>query len=75
MVSDWKKDSDMKRLYRSGKDKFLGGVCGGIGEYFGIDPMIVRIIWVILAIASLGTALLVYIILWIFIPRNPKHPW
>ncbi|MEF8835312.1 MAG: PspC domain-containing protein [Candidatus Thermoplasmatota archaeon] len=75
MASDWEKDSDMKRLYRSGKDKLLGGVCGGIGEYFGIDPMIVRIIWVILAIASLGTALLVYIILWIFIPRNPKHPW
>ncbi|MFW5946655.1 MAG: PspC domain-containing protein [Candidatus Natronoplasma sp.] len=73
--SKWNEDEEMKRLYRSGKDKLLGGVCGGIGEYFEIDPVIVRIIWVILAFASLGTAILVYIILWILVPRNPEHNW
>jgi len=72
---DWEKEQDIKRLYRSNKEKLLGGVCGGIAEYFKIDPVIVRIIWVIIAIASLGTAILVYIILWILIPRNPRHRW
>lgn len=75
MEDGWEKDQDIKRLYRSKKDKLLGGVCGGIGEYFEVDPVIVRIIWVVLAIASLGTAILVYIILWILIPRNPGHGW
>lgn len=66
---------DMNRLYRSGKDKLLGGVCGGFGEYFDLDPVLVRIIWVILAFASLGTAVLIYIILWILIPRDPGYRW
>jgi len=66
---------EMKRLYRSSKDKLLGGLCGGIGEYFDVDPVLVRIIWVILAFASLGTAILIYIILWIIVPRNPRHRW
>jgi len=70
-----KKDRDVKRLYRSGKDKLLGGVCGGIGKYFDVDPVIIRLIWVILAIASLGTAILVYLILWVIIPRDPSHRW
>lgn len=71
----WNEDQEMKRLYRSGKDKLLGGVCGGIGEYFTIDPVIIRIIWVVIAIASLGTAILIYLVLWILIPRNPSHRW
>jgi len=66
---------NMNRLYRSGKDKLLGGVCGGFGEYFDLDPVLVRIIWVILAFASLGTAVLIYIILWILIPRDPGYRW
>jgi len=63
-----------KRLYRSGKDKILGGVCGGIGEYFKIDPVIVRLAWVVLTLIY-GAGLLAYIIAWIIIPRNPKHKW
>ncbi len=66
---------NMKRLYRSSKDKLLGGLCAGIAEYFDVDPVLVRIIWVILAFASLGTAILIYIILWIVVPRNPEHDW
>lgn len=64
----------MKRLYRSGKEKILGGVCGGIAEYFGIDPVIVRVLWVILCLLW-GSGILAYIIAWIIIPRNPHHKW
>ena len=77
--SDIKKDLvrevGSKRLYRSGRDKLLGGVCGGIADYVNIDPVVIRILWVIGAFASLGTAILIYIILWIIMPRNPEHRW
>ncbi|OPY34465.1 MAG: PspC domain protein [Methanomassiliicoccales archaeon PtaU1.Bin124] len=63
------------RVYRSGKDRLLGGVCGGLGEHFNIDPTILRIIWILLLVISFGTFLLVYLALWIVIPRNPTHQW
>ena len=63
-----------KRLYRSGKEKILGGVCGGIAEYFRVDPVLVRLLWVLFALAW-GTGVLLYIIAWIIIPRNPRHKW
>jgi len=65
----------MKRLYRSGKDRILGGVCGGLGEYFNIDPTIIRLIWILCVLASFGICVLIYIIAWIIVPRNPKHKW
>lgn len=65
----------MKRLYRSGKNKIIAGICGGIGEYFGIDPVIVRLVWVIFTLLSFGFGVLAYIIAWLIIPRNPKHKW
>lgn len=60
----------MKRLYRSRKNRMLGGVCGGIAEYFSIDPVIVRLIVVALFFAG-GSALLAYIIALIVIPYEP----
>ena len=66
--------SNIKRLYRSGKDKILGGVCGGIADYLSIDPVIIRILWIIATLAW-GTGVLLYIILWIIIPRNPDDKW
>lgn len=63
-----------KRLYRSGKDKILGGVCGGIGEYLGVDPVLIRILWVF-SIFAWGIGTLPYLIAWIIIPRNPRHVW
>jgi phage shock protein C len=63
-----------KRLYRSGKERILGGVCGGIAEYFDVDPTIIRLVW-ILFIFGFGSGILAYIIAWIIIPRNPKHKW
>jgi phage shock protein C len=58
-----------KRLYRSKKDRVIGGVCGGIGEYFNIDPIIVRLICILLLLAS-GAGLVAYIIAWIIIPEK-----
>ena len=56
-----------KKLYRSKADRVFAGVCGGIGEYFNIDPVIVRIIWVIVTLMG-GAGILGYIIAWIVIP-------
>ena len=64
----------MRRLYRSGNDKILGGVCGGLGEYFGIDPTLIRLAWIIFSLVY-GSGILAYIIAWIIIPRNPNHRW
>ncbi|NIP40039.1 MAG: PspC domain-containing protein [Candidatus Aenigmarchaeota archaeon] len=69
------KPGEIRRLYRSGRDRILGGVCGGIAEYLGVDPVIIRLLWIVLSFASWGTGILVYIIFWIVIPRNPKHKW
>ncbi|NMC29435.1 MAG: PspC domain-containing protein [Pelolinea sp.] len=60
----------MKRLYRKRNEKILAGVCAGLGDYFGVDPTIVRIIFLILVFAGLG-GVLVYIILWIITPEEP----
>ncbi len=58
-----------RRLYRDENDKVLGGVCAGLANYFGIDIVIVRIIFVVLAI-SFGFGLIPYIILWIAVPSS-----
>jgi len=65
-----------KRLYRSKKNRILGGVCGGLGEYFGIDPNLIRLLWIALALVN-GIGLVLYIIAWILIPEEgepPKEP-
>ena len=59
-----------KRLYRSKKEKIIAGVCGGIAEYFDIDPVIVRLIWIVICL-MLGFGILAYIIAWIIIPKKP----
>ncbi len=58
-----------RRLYRDPDSAVLGGVCGGLGAYFGIDPVIMRILFVILFIVGHGVWGLVYIVLWIAIPK------
>ncbi|MCK4688867.1 MAG: PspC domain-containing protein [Candidatus Marinimicrobia bacterium] len=60
----------MKRIYRSKTQKIIGGVCGGFGEYFDIDPVIIRVIWFILLLGGIGV--LAYIIAWIIIPIEPE---
>ncbi len=58
-----------KSLYRDPDDRFLGGVCAGLGAYFDVDPLVFRIIAVVSAIASAGITFLIYIILWIAMPK------
>ena len=60
-----------KRLYRSVRDKKLAGVCGGIAEYFKMDPTIVRLLWVILSF-TFGSGILAYIICALVIPSDPN---
>ena len=75
MVKNAKSENkEIKRLYRSGKDKVIAGVCGGIGEYLNVDPVIIRLLWAV-SVLFYGTGLLLYIIAWIIIPRNPNHAW
>lgn len=57
------------RLYRSEKNKILGGVAGGLGEFFNLDPTIVRIIFILLTIFG-GSGFLIYLILWIIVPSE-----
>jgi phage shock protein C len=59
---------DGRKLTRSETDKRLAGVCGGLAEYFGIDPVLVRIAFVVLAV--MGPGILLYIVLWIVMPRG-----
>ena len=56
-----------KQLARSHANRQIAGVCGGVGEYFGIDPTIVRILFILFALAG-GSAILLYIILWVVMP-------
>lgn len=58
------------RLYRSRRDRVIGGVCGGLGEYFSMDPVILRVVW-IAAVLLAGSGILAYLIAWILIPDSP----
>jgi len=58
-----------KRLFRSKNDRVLGGVCGGLGSFLGIDPVIIRVLWAISFFVG-GLGLLAYIIAWIIIPEE-----
>ena len=60
-----------KRLYKS-EEKKLCGVCGGIGDYFNLDPTVIRLIWVVLTCASVGGALIAYIVCAIVMPDRPS---
>ena len=60
-----------KRLYKSNKNKVLCGVCGGIAEYFNVDPTLVRLGWIVFCALG-GSGLLAYIIAAVIIPNDPK---
>ena len=61
-----------KTLYKSDQNKRVDGVCGGIGEYFGIDPTIIRLGWVLFC-AMGGSGFIAYIIAAILIPKQPIY--
>ena len=59
----------MKKLYRSENDRKIAGICAGIGEYFDIDPVLIRLIWVVFAFAA-GGGIIAYLIAWMIIPEG-----
>ena len=61
-----------KKLYKSNTNKMLEGVCGGIAEYFGVDPTIVRLAWVVFCALG-GSGILAYIIAAIVMPGKPRY--
>lgn len=60
-----------KKLYRSRKNRMIGGVCGGLGEYFDVDPTIIRLLWVVIFLMG-GSGVLIYIIFWIVLPEEDE---
>ena len=69
---DYATMENYKRLYRSNRNAYLGGVCAGLGEYFNIDPTIVRLVFILLLFGTVVFPMgLIYMILWVVIPRNP----
>jgi phage shock protein PspC (stress-responsive transcriptional regulator) len=61
------------RLHKSRDDRFLFGVAGGLAEYFDIDPVLIRVGWVLLTVATGGIGLLVYIVMAIVTPESKRH--
>jgi phage shock protein C len=61
-------------LQRSRKNKMIGGVCGGIAEWLGWDPTIVRILYVVVSVVSVAfPGILAYLVLWIIMPKAPRE--
>lgn len=60
----------MKKLYRSRQNKMIGGVCAGLGEYFDLDPTLIRLVMII-AFFGAGAGLLAYLVVWVLIPIEP----
>ncbi len=61
-----------KKLFRSRTNKQIAGVCGGLGEYFDIDPTIIRLVWVV-AVFCAGGGLVAYLLAMIIIPQEPGY--
>ena len=64
-------DASLRRIRRSRTNRSIAGICGGLGEYFGIDPTLLRIITLLLIIFG-GISIWIYIILWIVIPEEER---
>jgi phage shock protein C len=65
--------NEIRRLYRSRDERMIAGVCGGLGEYFSIDPTLVRVLFVVAAVVG-GWGLLAYLLLLIIVPLTPLPP-
>lgn len=62
----------VRRLYRSERNRMLGGVCGGLAEYLRIDPTLIRLAWVLFLFAG-GAGLLFYFAAWVIVPPDPGY--
>jgi phage shock protein C len=62
-----------KRLHRSRTEKMIAGVCGGLAEYLDMDPTLVRLVWVFVALMA-GAGILLYLIMWVVMPLDIPAP-
>ena len=63
----------MKKLYRSRDERMIAGVCGGIGEYFDIDPVILRIVWILLVVfTAFAPGIIAYFFAVLIVPKKSK---
>ena len=62
-----------RKLYRASDNKKLGGVCGGLAKYFNTDPLLVRLLWVLVTLASAGVGIIGYILFWLFVDIEPTQ--
>jgi phage shock protein C len=58
-----------RRLYRSKSNRKLAGVCGGLGEYLGADPTVIRVLFIVLAVFG-GAGLIIYLAMWLIVPQE-----
>ena len=63
---------ETKKLYRSRSDKMIAGVCGGLGQYLGVDPTLIRLTFVLLLLFGIGSGLLVYLAMMLLVPLEPE---
>lgn len=61
-----------RKLYKSRRNRFIDGICGGLAEYFEVDPTIVRLLWVLVTFLG-GSGIILYIVGMILMPVNPEH--
>jgi phage shock protein C len=66
--------AEYRKLYRSRSERMIGGVCGGIGEYFGIDPTLVRLLFVVATLFGGPAGPVAYLIFLIVVPEMPVEP-
>lgn len=62
----------MKHLYRSSTNRKLGGVCGGLGEYFNVDPTLLRLLYILVVLFSAGLGIIAYLLMWVIMPEKPE---
>jgi phage shock protein C len=60
-----------RKLYRSRSDRKLAGVCGGLAEFFSLDPTLVRVLFVVLALAG-GSGVVIYLAMWLMVSNQPQ---
>jgi phage shock protein PspC (stress-responsive transcriptional regulator) len=70
MMSAMSDGNGSKTLYRTRDGRIVAGVCSGLGAYFGVDPNLVRLGFVVLTVFTVGVAVLVYLVAWLVIPEE-----
>ncbi len=64
-----------KRLMRSDDDRWIGGVCGGLAEYTGVDAGLIRLLVAVATVLGAGSLILAYIAAWVIMPKAPPTPF